>query len=183
MSPDSRVGQPPGTPAERRSDQPARSCACATNSSSPALTGASTRGGTRSAVSPNAISLVQMQAHGLLGHGCAQPLDLRPRFLQFDLLPRSARPPGHRRRERVQRALLGGTAHRHHRGAVHAEAIGRLPLGRLLGENLHEDLVLLARCEPLAGLAPGLGCVTSYLLNGDQLIRPDGGKLEPGTGA
>jgi hypothetical protein len=67
------------------------------------------------------------------------------------------RPARHRRGQCVQRALLGGTAHPDHGGAVHTELLGRLPLGRLLGEDLDEHLVLLARRQPLAWLASRLG--------------------------
>jgi hypothetical protein len=108
-------------------------------------------------VSPNAISLVQMQAHGLLGDRGTQPLDLRASLLQLDLLAAAARPAGHRRGERIQRSLLRRAAHGHDSGAVHAEAVGRLSLGRLLGENLDEHLVLLAGRQPLAWLASRLG--------------------------
>src|SRR5207249_559171 len=107
---------------------------------------------------PTRFSLVQMQTHGLLGDRGPQPLDLGASLVQLDLLAAASRAPGHRRGERVQRALLRGPAHRDYRRAVHAEPLGSLALGRLLGENLDEHLVLLAGRKPLAWLVsrPGL---------------------------
>jgi hypothetical protein len=52
----------------------------------PAFAGASTRGGTGPAVSPNALSLVQVQRHRLLGHRRPQPVDLKLRRPRSSLL-------------------------------------------------------------------------------------------------
>ena len=54
-------------------------------------------------------------------------------------------PTRRRGRERVQRALLRGPAHRDHRGPVHPVPLGGLPLGGLPGQHRHAQLVLLAR--------------------------------------
>jgi hypothetical protein len=59
------------------------------------LTCASTRGGTGPAFSPNALSLVQVQRHRLLGHRRPQPLDLGPRTRQRRLLGRLPRTTRH----------------------------------------------------------------------------------------
>ncbi len=77
------------------------------------------------------FSLVQVQRHGLFGHRGPQPFDLLPRRQQLGLLGRLARPTRHRRRERVQRALLRRPADVHHSGPVDTEALGRLALGGL----------------------------------------------------
>ena len=102
-----------------------------------------TRGGTVPAVSPKAISLVQVQRHGLLSHRRPQPLNLRTSFLQLELLGGLARP---RRRQGVQRALLGRPADRDDRRAIQTP--------------------LLRRDQPLTRLATRLRLGTPNLLNG-----------------
>lgn len=75
---------------------------------------------------------MQVQRHGLLGDRRPQPLDLRPSLLQLDLLPSPARPPRHRLRQRIERALLGCPADRDDRGTVDPPLVGGLALGGLL---------------------------------------------------
>jgi len=73
---------------------------------------------------PTRFSLVQVPCHRLLGDRGAQPLDLGRGFLQLDLLAGLAW-AARTRRQRVQRALLGG--------AVDPPLVGGLALGVLLG--------------------------------------------------
>ncbi len=144
----------PSTPAERRSDQPASRWACATRSRRPTFTGAATRGGTGPAVSPNAI-FPGADADSRPARSVARSRSISALASSSSTCSRD-RPgtTGHRRGQCIQGTLLRGSAHRDHRGAVHAEPFGRLALGRLLGEHSDEHLVLLAGRQPLAWPAP-----------------------------
>ena len=145
-------GRAAGTPA--RVDQP-RATAWSTRASRPALTGASTRGGTGPAVSPNAI----------FPRADAAPPPARSPW------PAAARSP----RALLQRRLLGalpgrpGTAPparparpawRPGRSCTTVDrstpTVGRLALGGLPGQHRHIDLVLLARREQPPSLASSL---------------------------
>lgn len=76
---------------------------------------------TATAVSAKALSLVQVQLHGLLGHRRPQPFDLPLRRLQRGLLAADTKPARHRRSHRIQRAPTGGPARVHHRRTLGPE--------------------------------------------------------------
>ncbi len=96
----SRGSSMPSLAAARRGDHPALT-AWSTRSSRPALTHASTLDGTGPALSPNVLSLGEVDDHGLLGDRRPEPLDLLPGRGHRRLFPGLAGSARHRRGQRV----------------------------------------------------------------------------------